>query len=208
MHVLIPCKSLDTGKSRLAECLDAAARRALCEHLLRQSLTCATAVVAPARIRIVTSDRKAAEIAARYDIPSLSDPGGGLNVALELGRGTLIAERADAILIWPIDLPFATPEAITKTTAFAGDAVIGPDESGTGTNLLLLRGAALQRLPFCFGPGSYAAHLTAAQASDLTIKTITDPRIAFDLDDPAQYATWRQRVARPNADAAPASHAS
>jgi 2-phospho-L-lactate guanylyltransferase len=186
---------LDTGKSRLADSLDAAARRALCEHLLRQSLACATAVVAPTRIRIVTSDRNAAEIAARYGIASFSDPGGGLNAALELGRGALIAERAGAILIWPIDLPFATPEAITDATAFAGDAVIGPDESGTGTNLLLLRGAALRRLPFCFGPGSYAAHLAAAQASGLTVKTITDPRIAFDLDDSAQYATWRQRVA-------------
>ena len=72
--------------------------------------------------------------------------------------------------------------------------VISPDESGTGTNLLL-RGTALWRLPFCFGPGSYAAHLDAAQASGLTVKTITDPRIAFDVDGPAQYATWRRPVA-------------
>jgi 2-phospho-L-lactate guanylyltransferase (CobY/MobA/RfbA family) len=42
-----------------------------------------------------------------------------------------------------------------------------------------------------YGPGSYAAHVAAARARGLTIETLKDWRLAFDVDGPAQYVTWR-----------------
>lgn len=192
MHIVIPCRSLRGGKSRLMPCLNADGRRALCERLLVHSLEVAAGIVAPDRIRVVSGDADALAIVDRYGMIGLNDPGAGLNAALDTARTNLLAHDAgaDAMLTLPIDLPFATADALTGAQAHAGDVVIGPDESGTGTNLLLLRGTALRRLPFCFGPDSYAVHLAAAQAHGLTATTFRDRRIAFDIDRPDQYLAW------------------
>jgi 2-phospho-L-lactate guanylyltransferase len=193
VHILIPCKNLDVGKSRLSECLNSRARREFCEQLLTRTLEQAAAVVAPARILVVTSDLEAATIARRCSVAQVPDPGDGLNAALEDARAALLAKMAyeSAILILPIDLPFASPDAISKVLSCAGDIVIAPDESGTGTNVLLLRSPALRNFRFSYGPGSYAAHVAAARARGLTIETLKDWRLAFDVDGPAQYVTWR-----------------
>jgi 2-phospho-L-lactate guanylyltransferase len=193
VHILIPCKNLDAGKSRLSECLDSHTRREFCEQLLTQTLEQAAAVVVPARIRVVTSDLDAAAIARRYSVAQIPDPGSGLNAALEDARAILLTKMTyeSAMLILPIDLPFASPEAISKALSCASDIVIAPDESGTGTNVLLLRSPALRHFRFAYGPGSYAAHVAAARARGLTIETFKDWRLAFDVDGPAQYETWR-----------------
>jgi len=195
MHILIPCKALDKGKSRLAGCLDAAARHALCKELLARTLHQAARVSDVARIRVVTADEDALDIAARRGIAGLPDRGGGLNAALDSARTLLLADDAcrNGILILPIDLPLVTADVIERATAIAGDVVIGPDEHGSGTNLLLLRGTAMRILPFAFGPGSYPAHKAAARARGLTTAIVEDPRIAFDVDGPPQYAAWSSR---------------
>ena len=46
--ILIPCKNLDRGKSRLAGCLTPRSRRALCEFFLCRTLDVATQTVAAA----------------------------------------------------------------------------------------------------------------------------------------------------------------
>ena len=195
MQIIIPCRSLRGGKTRLAPCLNAEARRKLCERLLLQTLDLAARLVAPDYIRVVSGDEDALAIASGYRVCALSDAGSGLNAALETARASLKTDNTatDTILILPIDLPFATADALHRAKSRAGDIVIAPDASGTGTNLLLLRDAGLWRLPFRFGPGSYAAHLAAARAHGLTATTFRDRRIAFDIDQPEHYRTWRAR---------------
>lgn len=34
MNILVPCKGISAGKSRLRDCLEAREHRALCEHLI------------------------------------------------------------------------------------------------------------------------------------------------------------------------------
>jgi 2-phospho-L-lactate guanylyltransferase len=195
MHILIPCKSLDTGKSRLSPCLDHDRRRALCEWLLEQTLERALRLEGPEHIRVVSADPRATDIAGRYGVGGLPDFGGGLNAALEDGRAALRFEVGGdgSLLILPIDLPYASVEALVQAVSHSADIVIAPDESGMGTNLLLLRRAAFRRLAFAYGPGSYVAHHAAARALAFTIETVKDWRIAFDLDEPEQYIAWEAR---------------
>jgi 2-phospho-L-lactate guanylyltransferase len=61
--ILIPCKNLDRGKSRLAGCLTPRSRRALCEFFLCRTLDIATQAVTPRQVRLVTSDRRVETIA-------------------------------------------------------------------------------------------------------------------------------------------------
>ena len=204
MYIVIPCKPLLAGKSRLASCLNARGRHELCEQLLVQTLELAATLVAPERISVVSADPEVLYIATRNGSAGVHESDDGLNAALDTARTKLLAEdaRADALLILPIDLPFATTGAVKDAQACAGDVVIGPDDIRTGTNLLLLRFAALRHLPFCFGPESYPAHLAAARARGLNVATFQDRRIAFDIDGPAQYAAWHAWHACKSPDAA------
>lgn len=192
MHVLVPCKGLDTGKSRLSGCLGPRARRSLCERLLGHTLDTAAAFAGPGQVLIVTSDAAAAELAASRGIRRITDAGPGLNAALDGARAALAAEAAvTELLILPTDLPLATSAALARFAAASGDVVIAPDESGTGTNALLLRGGAVPGLPLAFGPGSFAAHVAAGRALGLAVAATDDWRLAFDIDECAQYLRWR-----------------
>ena len=195
MYILIPCKSLDNGKSRLSSCLDRDRRRALCEWLLAQTLARATTLEAAEHIRVVTADPQAMAIAIHYGVGVLHDPGGGLNAALEAGRAALLPamDRDGSLLILPTDLPDASAEVLAQALAQPAEVVIAPDEKEAGTNLLLLRHAAVRHLPFAYGPGSYTAHQAAARAFAHTIDIVKDRRIAFDLDEPEQYFAWQVR---------------
>jgi 2-phospho-L-lactate guanylyltransferase len=195
--ILIACKSLRDGKSRLSACLGPAARHDLSRRLLERTLRCALDVLPASQVRIVTADPEATAIAQQHAISAIADPGLGLNAALEQARDHLLAEEPPSgpdMLILPIDLPFVTPQCIAEVLARAGDCGIAPDHAGTGTNLLFLRSAAPRTVPFAFGAGSYAAHLSLAQSRALAVVTFRDRRLAFDLDDPTDYESWRTGV--------------
>jgi len=189
--VLIPCKDLDRGKSRLAGCLAPRDRAALCAFFLRRTLNVATQALGRRCVRVITGDRHVAAIAAEHGVGAIADGGGGLNGALELGRARILSEAGDcAALILPIDLPLATAAALTRITAERHAAVIVPDENLKGTNILRLSPAALRRFPFCYGPQSYARHCAAARRAGLDMRRIDNPELMFDVDRPDQYRRW------------------
>ena len=189
--ILIPCKNLDRGKSRLAGCLTPRSRRALCEFFLCRTLDVATQAVTPRHVRIVTSDPRVDAIARDYGVAVIPDRGGGLNAALENGRQHVLAEGSgQSGLVLPIDLPLATPAEIGKVASAAGEVVIVPDEARTGTNLLRLGSRAFRRFRFSFGVRSYAAHCAEARAGGFEALTVEAPNLAFDVDRPEQYRRW------------------
>jgi 2-phospho-L-lactate/phosphoenolpyruvate guanylyltransferase len=190
--ILIPCKSLDQGKSRLSAALDVHARRALCEFFLCRTLALACTLVAPARIYIVTADAHVVEIAGRYGASVLADSSFDLNRALEEARAAIAARHADmeGLLIMPIDLPLSTSYSLSSVVAEPGDIVIVPDESATGTNLLLLRHASARTFQFRFGPDSYDAHCRLANEAHLALRTVRDDSLSFDVDLPEHLWRW------------------
>jgi 2-phospho-L-lactate guanylyltransferase len=189
--ILIPCKNLDRGKSRLVDCLTPRSRRALCEFFLCRTLDVATKAVTPQQVRVVTSDPRVDAIARDYGVAVIPDRGGGLNAALEDGRRQLLAEGgAHAGLVLPIDLPLATTAELGKVTSAAGEVVIVPDEEMTGTNVLRLSARAFRGFRFSFGAGSYAAHRAEARAAGFEAVTVEVPNLAFDVDRPEQYRRW------------------
>jgi 2-phospho-L-lactate guanylyltransferase len=189
--VLVPCKDLDRGKSRLAVCLTPRSRRALCEFFLCRTLDVATATVSPANVRVVTSDPRVGAIAREYGVAVIADREGDLNEALERGRQSILTDAGDcAGLVLPIDLPLATPAALGEIAAARQDVVIVPDEAMDGTNVLRLGPRALRGFRFAFGPGSYAAHCANARAAGLAVRTVRAPSLAFDVDGPEQYRRW------------------
>jgi len=205
MLILIPCKNLDQGKSRLAPHLDPHSRRALCERFLSQTLALATSLVPAAEVRVISGDQRASGIGAEYGVSSIPDRGDDLNAALSGARNELMSELAGEpdVLVLPIDLPYATPAALQIVLGQQTDIVIAPDHKREGTNLLFLRSRAFQGFPFAFGGNSFDNHRTAAISAGLTIQIVDDDRLAFDVDKPEHYWRWLESTGRP---AAPSSY--
>ena len=189
MHVLIPFKGFESGKSRLSGFLENNERRALCDHLLRHTINLALSVATKKTVHIVTSDSVAASLARESAVNVIPDTTDDLNSALETARRRLLHEQIERLLILPIDLPFATAGLLGEVALKTAQLVIAPDATRRGTNLLLLSGDGLT-LPFRFGADSYAAHLAAALSQQLDVISIRDQRLAFDIDKPEHYKLW------------------
>ena len=191
MIILVPCKHLDAGKSRLSTCLNDRDRRDLCERMLASTLNVLASLVPANQIRVVTADRNAQAIAIRHRVPIIADTGDDLNSALQHARFQLAQGGLanSPLMVLPIDLPFATHDSLAQAIATSTDIVIAADDAGTGTNLLLLRRGAWD-FPFRFGPNSYSQHVSQARAAGLSVTTLTDWRLARDIDNPEQYAAW------------------
>jgi 2-phospho-L-lactate guanylyltransferase len=192
---LIPCKGFAEGKSRLADLLDPAARRVLCETFFERTVALAQSVLPPMRVLVVTPDAEVIACADRLGIPARLDAGPGLNLALEAARDRLLPGlSADtSLLILPTDLPLATTAALNDVIADLSDVVIVPDEELTGTNVLLLRPAARRDFRFRFGPDSYRHHLEQARINGLTWHALAASPLSFDVDRVDQYRRWPDR---------------
>jgi 2-phospho-L-lactate/phosphoenolpyruvate guanylyltransferase len=196
LYILIPCKPLHEGKSRLGDVLSDEDRYALCRRLLRSSLTLALELQYAAGVRILTSDPEASDLAAAHGVPTIDDGGAGLNEALRQARVGLLDATGGAAttLILPIDLPYATADAVGRALEGAGDVVIAPDGERRGTNLLYLGPRAMRAFSFAFGPDSFTAHWDGALHAGLDVEILEDERLAFDLDRAEHYHWWLQNA--------------
>jgi 2-phospho-L-lactate guanylyltransferase len=193
LTILIPCKALGQGKTRLAPLLTPEARRDLCTAFLAQTLELALSVVPARRLRVVTGDPTVVRKAKERGIASLGDPGEGPNAALAAARDTLLAEgqALQSLLVLPTDLPLATGADLRTFLAAAGDLVLAPDAAGTGTNLLLLRPRALRAIRFVFGPDSLRLYRGMAERARLVLTIVANDRLALDIDRPEDFQRWQ-----------------
>jgi 2-phospho-L-lactate guanylyltransferase len=156
------------------------------------------------RLAIVSPDEAVLQWASHTGGTPLRQRRGELNAGLELGREWATRQHADALLVLLGDLPLIEPEDVRglyqHAVAMADDpqardgrglAVVVPDRSGRGTNALLLKPA--EAMPFAFGPRSCERHLALARNSRLAVALHTAPRIAFDVDQPADLMALRER---------------
>jgi 2-phospho-L-lactate guanylyltransferase len=193
---LIPCKGFAEGKSRLADLLDPATRRALCETFFERTVEVARSVMPPMHVLVVTPDAEVIACADRLGVPASFDAGHGLNFALDAARHRLTPGlSADAsLLILPTDLPLATTAALNQAIEERSDVVIVPDEELIGTNVLLLRPAARHSFQFRFGPDSYRQHREQARLNGLSCRILAGSPLAFDVDRADQYQRMRARL--------------
>jgi len=192
LHVLIPCKKLDLGKSRLSARLRDHDRRVFCELLLNRAILNSATVAPNTRIAVVTSDLEAAAIAREHGVGVIDDPGLGLNAALENARRILSdgRDQLGTLFVVPTDLPLANAAAFRQLLNCSGDVVIAPDENGVGTNALALRSRAAHEFRFAYGECSYLRHTSSARSRGWRTTTFRHSLLAFDVDEPAHYDRW------------------
>lgn len=186
-HILIPCKPLGEGKSRLAQLLTARQRHDLCATLLDRTLIVAKHLTRSDRIFLITADTEAAAQASGHGIAVITDGTQTLNGALTQGRDSIMrADDVDGMLILPTDLPFADENAILNA-ASTSDVTLACDHDRSGTNLLLLKRGAARDFTFSFGAGSFDRHCGIASRAGYSVTTVNTPTLAFDIDEPQHY---------------------
>lgn len=212
-----------TAKSRLAPVLSADERAALALAMLEDVLAaCAglprtdqgpttndqrhppgapSSVLGPSSsvsglVRIVVVDTLAGRaVAERAGFLALTDPGDGLNAAVEAGLAAAERAGADAALVLPGDVPLIRSDDLQALLAAAGDAsravIVATDHAGTGTNALLLRPPRL--VAPSFGIGSAARHLAAGRTAEAFVLRMDHPALGLDIDTPENLAELRRR---------------
>ncbi|MDH3287340.1 MAG: 2-phospho-L-lactate guanylyltransferase [Betaproteobacteria bacterium] len=197
-------RGIETGKTRLAPVLDAAARARLNRWLLTRTLDvigqwqCTLArciVVSPCAMTL-----ELARLAGAETVHEHADAQ-ELNAAVALGAAYAARRSAGRVLALPCDLPWITAESLTALAREAGPpghVVIAPDRARNGTNALLIDVSPLPE--FRFGSRSFARHLAWAAVRGRASTVLFRPELEFDLDTPEDFGVWSRGLMREPAD--------
>ncbi len=187
--ILVPVKNLENAKERLSPVLRRAERRALAEAMLQDVLAALANVNHHTRVAVVSSDPMAIALAERYRFAIIPDPANlGESDAIEHATGHCVALGEDNSMVIPGDIPLVQAEDIERVLAAAPPqgSVLVPGWDGRGSNAVLRRPADL--FPLRFGNDSFQPHLRAAQVTGMPCVVLRLPRVALDVDNPADLA--------------------
>lgn len=202
---LIPVKTLDMAKSRLAPHLSRQQRATLVLEMLRHVLQTLHTSEAFEQIYVVSADPSVLTLAQDWGAQPLRETQQGHNPALQEAAHT-IRERSTwqhetwaawhpqeqqerALLTISADLPLLAQEDIILLLKAAEQAqvVLASSSDGTGTNALLTRPPLV--LPYLFGPNSLAAYIQAAQQARISSTLVQSAHLALDIDTFADLQT-------------------
>jgi len=193
--LLVPVKSMTTGKSRLAPFLENSTRRQLNELFLYRAIETASEFPGHDHAAFISECDEVIAMVEAYGFLAIRQTGSaGLNAAAAQGVAELRRRAARPVLLMPCDEPTVRPDDLRRIAAIgatSGGIVICPDKHGTGTNALYLPPDA--RMEFQFGEQSLARHCREARRIGSALTVHYDPRIAFDIDAPQDLATWTGR---------------
>jgi 2-phospho-L-lactate guanylyltransferase len=200
---VLPIKSFDEAKQRLAEELDPGRRRSLVEAMFCDVLIALRRATMVNAILVVTGDPGAAHIAGGYGAAYILAEDQGHNPAASVGIARALDLGAERVLLVPGDCPLLDPkqldELLSRPVAPRA-ALIVPDRHGTGTNALLLRPP--DALVPGFGPDSRERHVSLAK-SDSTVPWVVEvPSLALDVDTPDDLAALERQLAESHGGAA------
>jgi 2-phospho-L-lactate/phosphoenolpyruvate guanylyltransferase len=175
---IVPFKGLGGAKTRLAGALGAEERARLALDMLERVLQACEQAGSIRRTLLVTPD--AGPFSKGREV--LVDSGTGHADAIDLA---LADPRArEGALIVMADCPLVEREALDRVVEAANPLALVPSEDG-GVNALALR--PLDGFRPRFGVPA-ATMIASARAAGLEPAVLDDPRLAFDVDRPADLA--------------------
>lgn len=189
---IVPAKTLEQAKTRLAQALSPEERRALSLAMLRDVLSALRGAAHLDGVAVVTADAALAAAARALGAAVIPEQTTGQNTALEAGVDYARALGAAEVLIVSAYLPLLCPATIEQMLAQAREnqqsrlVLLAPSHEGTGTNAMLQRPPGV--IPFLFGPNSLQRHQQAAAERGVPVELMQARELAFDVDLPADLA--------------------
>ena len=177
--VLVPVKAFAQAKIRLAPALDAAERWRLARTMAERVLAAAH----PLPVAVVCDDPEVADWASQRGALVISEPGRGLNGAVEAGVDALARAGFDRVIVAHADLPLATE--LCWVSSWTGVTLV-PDRHDDGTNVACV--PTRSGFKFSYGPGSFGRHCIEAERVHLALRVVREPALGWDVDLPADLA--------------------
>ncbi len=192
MWVLVPVKSLQRSKQRLAPLLSVSERSALVLAMLDDLLDTLAGVSAIQRVLVLTDDEAVAQrVRSRGHQVVAEQSGSSLNDNLNRAAQHSAA-HTQRLLVIPADVPAATAADVEQLlAAHRGGITLAPAVVDGGTNALLLEPPDVVACQF--GPNSCARHQRAARAASVEAVVVTGTGLARDLDRPDDLARLMTR---------------
>lgn len=181
---LVPLKSSERAKSRLAGTLDAEQRQRLFFAMARRVILALRESRNIDAVAVVTSSLEVRAFAESLNaLPVVQQEDAGMSPAIEAALRILNGMHPERVLIVAGDLPLVCASAVDEI--FTGQVcrehvVVVPDRHRDGTNALLC--SPPQAIAPCFGSSSFRRHLAAARAANLATRVAEIERLALDLD--------------------------
>jgi 2-phospho-L-lactate guanylyltransferase len=200
---VLPIKSFDMAKQRLAAELPAGPRRALAEAMFADVLTALRRATSIDEFVVVSSDNGAQQIAGSHGAGVLEDEGGGHSGAALVGIAHAREIGAERVICVPGDCPLLDPtelDALIAHPVSGRSALIIPDRHGTGTNALVL--TPPDALTPAFGDDSCERHYRLATEQGATPEVLSVESLALDIDTPDDLAALNEALATRHGGAA------
>lgn len=191
-YAVIPAKGFEGAKQRLAPFLHPAERRLLAQAMLSDTLRACGQAQGLTGVGVVTCHREVAAVAEALGAEVLWEPAArGQSAAVMFAVQTCLRRGIERLLTLPGDVPLVTAadvEALLVPEAPAVAVVLAPNRTDTGTNGVVL--FPPDCLPVHFGPDSFRRHLRLAAERGLRVCVRRLPRLALDIDEPADLALF------------------
>ena len=201
MWAVVPLKSPDEAKSRLASVLSAAQRRHLFLTLAERVIRALQATPGVAVVAVVTASAEVADFARSLDAELIRHAADfGTASAFMSALVHLRPLRLERLLMVVGDLPLVTAAALERVVALADSQpgiVVVPDRHRVGTNALLC--SPPEVVAPCFGGDSFRLHLKAARAAGVPARVLELEALALDLDVAADLDYLRAAGSAPAA---------
>lgn len=173
--VLVPIRSFDDAKTRLAGRLDAGARRRLVQRMAARVVAAAGSMP----VRVVSDDPEVTAWATVHGATPLAVGVNGLNAAVTAAVEAVTSAGAGRVIVAHADLPFARDLHRVSGHGIA----IAPDRARDGSNVVNVPTGVGFR--FAYGPGSFERHCDEAMRLGLPFTIVDASDLAWDVDDPA-----------------------
>ena len=173
--VLLPLRSLHSGKARLAGALSLPQRIKLIEVMAERVIDAAHDL----DVLVVHDDPDVESWATARGAKTLRPSTPGLNNAIAAGRDHLRSIGCTRVIITHADLPHATDLRVMLTGA---EVSIAPDRHRDGTNVLSI--PTELDFEFAYGPASFDHHVTISRNLGIEPHIIDEPGLAWDVDHP------------------------
>ena len=189
---LVPIKSFDAAKKRLAGMLDADERRALMLAMARDVLTALSGSRRLAGILIVSRSPEVDALADSFGTARFAEsPGTDLPGALAEAAGHAAGHhRAEGVFIVPADVPLVEAHEIDALLEQHRQVTLLPDRNRVGTNGLIL--SPHDAIELVFDGKSFGPHLELARKAGLDPEVIHDSGFVLDVDTPGDLGRLLQ----------------
>jgi 2-phospho-L-lactate guanylyltransferase len=184
--IVLPVKSLDEAKGRLAPVLAPLERAALTLAMLEDVLD-VTLAMPGWSTWVISPDEAVLEVAVVRGAEPLMEEMPPLSSALHQAEEEAGARMLESLAVLLPDTPLLTPAALTRALHTLGPVVLAPSLDESGTNLLLRRPPTT--IASRFGPDSYRRHLQDAAEVDVPVSVVEQTELGFDLDQPDDILT-------------------